>query len=603
MNCQQVRAKLIELVYEELTGEDRSAVENHLRDCAACRAEYDALRLGRAAMALARRGQPGPMEWAAPVPRPAGRAYRHWLPAAVAAAAAVLVAVAVWTVQRRTARPAYAQPVEIRRLNVSLTILSAPEDWPRYWWPEGQVASWQSVRHGWPGMALVRDQRIVRRLAKGVTPIRFSDVPAGVLPDTVRLRSLDDPEGLVILEQNYQYDLASASAVLAKHIGKAVSVTFKDGATASGELLSFDDTTLVIRPDGQGPRNISRRQIRSVAFARLPEGLLTRPTLLWQLQNNAAADQQFEVAYLTHGLSWRADYVLNLRPADVAPQGKPPEIIDAADLVGYATVTNNSGVTYDRAQLKLLAGDVNLIRPAPPFLKGIQSERLFVNSREARAQFQEKSFFEYHLYTLTRRTTLRSAETKQIKLVAGSGLKLRRGYVYDRNVNPTAARVVSELVNSEENGLGKPLPKGVVRLYAPDPAGAATYVAQTSIDHTPKDEKLRLPWGYAFDIACSAKQVSFSRADTDFHLGWLYELRNHKGHDVTITVIARVPKTTYRAECNYPWHLRELGLAEIDVPVPANSAVKATFSYRYDTSRGGGLEPPHQRENGNWVSP
>ena len=348
---------------------------------------------------------------------------------------------------------------------------------------------------------------------------------------------------------------------------------------------------------GEGLRSLSRQKVKALTFAELPEGLLTRPTLVWQLRNDAAADQQFEVAYLTGGLKWRVDYVLKLRPADAAPAGELPQITDAADLVGYATVANDSGVTYENAQLKLLAGDVNLILP-PPLQLGYSYGGSLNRLLDARPQFREKAFFEYHLYTLARRTTIRSAETKQIELISGSGLKLRRGYVYDRTVNPTAARVVSEFRNCEEDGLGKPLPKGVVRLYAPDPAGQQTYVAQTSIDHTPKDEKIRLPWGFAFDIACSARQVGGGRSGSDYYEKWQYSLRNHKDHDVTLSVIVRVPKSTYKAACarggkGQPWHIREVGIVEIEVPVKANTAETVTFEYNHDYRHGGGLKSPH----------
>ncbi|GAH68869.1 unnamed protein product, partial [marine sediment metagenome] len=272
---------------------------------------------------------------------------------------------------------------------------------------------------------------IVRNLKRGETRVSFTDVPSGILPDTVRMQSLAEKGRLTILEQNYQYDLASSEAILRKHIDRPVSVLFKAGGTVSGTLLSYDGRTLVIQPAGQGPRNVARQQIRALTFAALPEGLLSRPTLVWLVHNTAPAAQQFEVAYMTRGIKWRADYVLKLRPAKVTPAGPKHEITDTADLVGYATVTNNSGVTYEDAQLKLLAGDVNLIRPEgldwlPRSLRGGDV------SGSGGGGFKEKSFFEYHLYTLGRRTTIRSAETKQIELVSGSGMKLRRGYVYDR---------------------------------------------------------------------------------------------------------------------------------------------------------------------------
>ena len=163
--------------------------------------------------------------------------------------------------------------------------------------------------------------------------------------------------------------------------------------------------------------------------------------------------------------------------------------------------------------------------------------------------------------------------------------------------------MVSEFKNTEENGLGKPLPKGVVRLYAPAPDGEQTYIAKTTIDHTPKNEKLRLPWSYAFDIVCEHKLTKRQRRGTDYAETWDYSLRNHKDYDVTITVIARLPRSTYQANCKrgskaYPWHIREVGIIEIEVPVKANAAEKLALDFRYNNTSGGGLVSPYDSEEG-----
>ncbi len=611
MNCEQAGDKLIDLVYGELEATEAHPAEEHLRTCPPCRKEFEQLQLARTALRRFRLDEPaaeGIRTWARRMieqkspaaPRRARLHIRRILGPLAGVAAAAVIVITVWLVQEKTASPIFGEtgPVEIKRMGVSLTILSEPEKRPGYYYP------------GWTGMALVRDQRLIRRLKRGITEVRFTGVPSGIVPDSVRLRSLDVPGGLTILEQNYQYDLASGSAVLKRYIDKPITAAFKDGETADGALLSFDDKTLVIRPGGEGPRNVSREHLKAISFEKLPEGLLTAPTLLWRLRNNAGARQQFEVAYLTGGLTWRADYVLKLRPAERPAadnhaeeseiRNPKSEIFDSANLVGYATVTNNSGVTFEDAQLKLLAGDVNLIRgEMRHFDRDITN--LFVGGGGGGPQFQEKSFFEYHLYTLSRPTTLRSAETKQIELVSGSGIRLKRGYVYDPTVNRTAPRVVSEMKNSEENGLGKPLPKGVIRLYAPDPEGVDTYVAQTTIDHTPKDETIRLPWGFAFDIACSYTQTEHRRSGSgsDHHEKCEYSPRNHKNYDVNITVIARMNKSTYQAECNYPWSVREVGVVEIYVPVKANSIATVKFSHSYNPRSGGGLKSPYDEETKN----
>ncbi len=642
MKCDRAQELLVDLVYGELTGPDRQAAEQHVSACASCRREFEQLKTGRLILAQHRAGESS----LGPVIPTAGRVVtwpRRFFTIMTAAAAVLVVGAGAWVAHELLTPQVHAAegPVEITRTGVSLTILSKPDNWPgQFRWSDQQPAqgqpaldyqSSQSFQVGgqmdaqitiannapgmsmirpytWPGMALVRDQRLVRNLRKGVTDIRFTGVPSGILPDTVRLRGIDHPQGMSILEQNYQYDLASAGAVLKRYIDKPITVLFKNGKSASGKLLSFDGRTLVIQPPGKGPRNVERAEVKAISFEKLPKGLLTRPTLLWKLENRAAAKQKFEVAYLTYGVNWRADYVLKLHVAEgkVAREGprELPVIFDTADIVGYATVMNHSGVTYEDAQLKLMAGDVNLIKPNWVRQRAWGQELNEFSSRLGAAvpQFQEKSFFEYHLYTLGRPTTIRSNETKQIELLSGSGLKLKRGYVYDPlRGHKTAVRVVSEFMNSKENNLGKPLPKGLVRLYAPDPEGVQTYVSQTRIDHTPKDEKIRLPWGHAFDIVGAFKQTLYTKSGADRHVTWQYQLRNHKDYDVKITIVAHVPKSTYKASCkiakkDYPWHVRQVGLVEIDVPVKSNEAVTVTFRHSYNNTSGGGLTSPDDQK-------
>ncbi len=430
MNCEQVRNLLIDFVYDELDPALRRPVADHLRSCDECSARLADLQAARKSLEILREDEPEALAFDPGPISEKGRAHRasrdrrptricRILVASAAVAASILTVVTVWMLHEETTPPALASgPVEIRRVGVSLTILSRPEGW-------GQIARFQAQRvvpkmqqtrggygrfGGWRGMALVRDRRLIRNLPPGRTQVRFTGVPSGILPDTVRLRSLDDPEGLTILEQNYQYDLASASAVLERYIDRSVAVTFKDGKIAAGELLSFDEKSLVIRPAGEGPRTIARDRARDIAFQKLPEGLLTRPTLVWELLNSGPARQQFEVAYLTHGIRWRVDYILKLHPAEEVIGGERPEITDTADLVGYATVTNNSGVTFEDAELKLLAGDVNLIGPPMEAMGVPILGKIPILIRGF--QFQVKSFFEYHLYTLGRATTILNRETK-----------------------------------------------------------------------------------------------------------------------------------------------------------------------------------------------
>jgi hypothetical protein len=722
IKCDQARDMLIDLVYQELDPSLAKELDAHLASCDACRGELGRLKLAKGALDknLAQLGARvnGPKGMAPTVPLvaqafepvqsplvaqafqpvqslhfqpaqaqpgkavlPAGRTRRPiffkagLISAGAAVAAGLAIFFMVWLAQTP---PASAQPgpVEIKKIGVSLTILSNPQDQDQYGGQERFVSYNQARQSSGDyerpqSLALIRDQRLIKNLPAGTSEIRFADVPTGILPESVRLHSLDRPDGLTILEQNYQYDLAWAGAILKKYIDKPLTITLKDNSSVTGKLLSFqaeprlydksfvpidgpvrcaDPTTaaelplaqffqltvraeLVIQPDGQGPRTIEPREIKAILAEKLPQGLLTRPTLVWQVQAAAAVQQQFEVAYLTHGLSWRADYMLKLRPGkserpgstgfpargsqesqpgkavppDESQPGKavlPGDIFDTADIVGYATVANNSGTTFEDAQLKLMAGDVHMVQPESL----IQDQKVFLDRHEAKPGsdkgFEEKSFFEYHLYTLGRPATLKNSETKQIELLSADGVKMRRIYIYDPGLNATTApAVASELVNSKANSMGMPLPKGMVRLYAPDPDGQDQFVAATPIDHTPADEKIRFVWGHAFDIVCSDKDtlVNFSGGGAPYGMIRQYDIRNHKDYDVKVTVVVHVPATASKGSCKVngkdyaSWTVPEVGRVEVEVPVKANEAGKVEFSFEANSASGGGLKPPAQR--------
>jgi hypothetical protein len=255
-------------------------------------------------------------------------------------------------------------------------------------------------------------------------------------------------------------------------------------------------------------------------------------------------------------------------------------------LVGYATVTNESGVTYEDAQLKLIAGDVNVQLPSqivytwgdggPGRMGGQMKEQMI-----------QKSFFEYHLYTLGRKTTIRDRQTKQIEMITASGVRLKRSYVYRPKLDKHIA-VVSELTNEEANQLGKPLPKGQVRLWVtPGEGQDPVYASASQIDHTPVDEKVRFHWGYAFDLTGQAKALETRKLGPDhWRETWQYTLRNHKSYPVTLTLVLDLPKTTYQIDAGRDWHARQVGVVEIEVTVEPDSQAIVDVTHRYDNDGG-----------------
>jgi hypothetical protein len=394
---------------------------------------------------------------------------------------------------------------------------------------------------------VVRERRNVFVPQKDGAVVRFADVAAQIDPTSVAFKSLTDPSATV-LEQNYEYDLVSADKLLQKYIDKRIAVLTQDGSRYAGDLMSFDGQQLVLRLYGekgdlvmvQRPQNI-----KDIQFGALPEGLITKPTLVWKVSTAKVGTQLVEVAYQTGGIGWQADYNAVLNADDTK-----------LDLSGWVTINNQSGATYKDARLKLIAGDVRRVQPPVP-----RAERARVEM--AAPAFEEKAFFEYHLYTLARPTTVAQNQTKQIELLKASDVTVKKKFLYDgapqyrfygglvteasygseefgKKVN-----VLVEFKNSKDNRMGMALPKGKVRLYKRDEAdGALEFVGEDEIDHTPKDEVIKLYVGDAFDIVGERKRTDFKLDTSRKTMTESFEIRirNHKTEPVEVLV----KETLYR---------------------------------------------------------
>ncbi len=401
---------------------------------------------------------------------------------------------------------------------------------------------------GVPGYAMVSQDRKVS-LASGRTLVRFTDVAALIDPTTVQFVSLSDPENTRVLEQNFQFDLVSTQKLLSKYIDKPVTVQTMNGtqsAEITGTLLSAGDGLVLRGADGQ-IRAIS--QYANLRFAELPGGLITRPTLLWDISARTAGEQTARVSYQTGGMTWWADYNLTFAPGADANSG-------FVDVRAWVSIVNQSGAGYEDAKLKLIAGDVQRIQPSAP-----PEEKVFAASRRSAASedgaFAEKSFFEYHLYTLGRRTTLPQNSTKQLELFDaarhvpahktlmyfgqagmyfGPGVNAEKSYGANFNKK---VDVYLEFKNDEKSGMGIPLPKGRVRVSQIDAADhGLEFIGEDVIDHTPKNERVLVKLGSAFDVVGERRQVDFA---VDSKAKWMEEeievkLRNHKTEPVDVLV-------------------------------------------------------------------
>lgn len=398
-----------------------------------------------------------------------------------------------------------------------------------------------------PGYAMVRDERDVS-LAAGGSSLRFTDVAGLIDPTTVTFTSLTDPAARV-LEQNFQFDLVSSSKLLQKYIDKSLSVERGVGSQAtvtSGTLLSAADGLVLRGADGSIH---ALREWSAVRFGELPGGLITRPTLEWLVSASKGGTQRARVTYQTGGITWWADYNLIFNEGRDANSG-------LLDLSAWVSILNQSGASYPDAKLKLIAGDVHRAEPpASVRSRGILMAKATLN--EDAGGFDQKEFFEFHLYTLGRRTTLADNSTKQIELFdqarqipakkllvyAGqAGIPMFDSPYTDRTYGGSGNKKVDvylEFRNDKQFGLGVPLPAGRVRVSQLDAAdGSLEFIGEDRIDHTPKDELVRIKLGSAFDVVGERRQVDFA-VDTKGH--WIEEeieikVRNHKSQPVDVLV-------------------------------------------------------------------
>ena len=428
-------------------------------------------------------------------------------------------------------------------------------------------------------LGLVKDQREIK-LPKGTNDLRFMDVASKIIPTSVYIKSLIDPDSLQILEQNYEYDLLNPQKLLDKYVGKEIKLYYKNPYTEREEIVQ---ATLLSNNGGPIFKigdEITFGHPGRIIFPGVPENLISKPTLVWLLDNSLSSPQKVEASYLTDGINWRADYVLTLNDKD-----------DKADLSGWVTIDNKSGATYKNAKLKLVAGDVNRVRDEYEY-KDKMLRYAKAEAVPAAPQFKEEEFFEYHIYTLQRTSTIKENQTKQISLMTAADIPVKKELLYygakyyyysqyGEAMSNQKVGVFVEMENKKEYNLGMPLPKGIVRVYKHDTEGSLQFVGEDSIDHTPKDEKIRVKLGEAFDVVGSRKQTDWKKIAYDtYEAAFEISLRNHKKEDVTVKVVEPIPGDWKMLTSSYEYKKTEAFTAEFNIPVPKDKEVKLTYRVR-----------------------
>jgi len=439
------------------------------------------------------------------------------------------------------------------------------------------------------GTALVKDQRTFS-FAAGVNTLDFTDVAALIDPTSVSFSSLTDPDGTVVLEQNYVYDLVNSSALLERYLDEVIEVTTEDDTAYTGTLLSGRDGTLILRQDNDEVVVVQMSAVRDMRFPELPEGLITRPTLRWLVGSAADGEQQVELTYLTGGLSWSADYIVLLAQDNAS-----------LDLNGWVTLNNTSGTTYNDAQLKLVAGDLNRVQPQ--FQRFAEADMaLGAAAAPFDNEVAQREFFEYQLYEVGRRVTIADNETKQIEFESATGVAATTYFVYDASTpfygygspiydqyyGTTGIRDVQhwlEFTTGAESGLGADLPAGRVRVYQEDVDGAALLIGENFIDHTPEGEEVSFYLGNAFDLVGERTQTRFELiSNTVLQETYEIRLRNRKDDE---TVEIRVPERLFRWSnweiLNASTDYTQLNSSTIEfrVNVPPGEETVITYTVQY----------------------
>jgi hypothetical protein len=426
-------------------------------------------------------------------------------------------------------------------------------------------------------IALVRDVRRLQ-LPSGVFNLEFRDIAATINPATVHFRSLTEPERVGVLEQNYEYDLLEPDKLLKKYVGKDVTLVRprRDGS-AGEELITAHLVSYNSGPVWRiGNEIVTGLHPDHVRFPELPDNLHATPTLIWSLQNSGAPAHRVEAAYLARSLSWTADYVLTVARNDTA-----------ADLDGWVTLQNGSGTLFRNASLQLVAGDLNRVRQE--LAKDGLGQAAGRGGLAAPAMTQE-AFSDYHLYTVGRKTSINNNETKQISMLTGTGVPVRKRYVvngqshYYRSGFPGAAlkdqvQVFYQFRNEQRGGLGMPMPAGVVRVYQADSRGGVQFVGEDRIGHTPKDETLNIRIGSAFDVVAERKQIDFEKiAANVYEMEYEITLRNHKNAPVSVEVNEPIGGTWRMLRSTHEATKTAAFAAQFMVPVAVDA--EAVLRYR-----------------------
>lgn len=421
-------------------------------------------------------------------------------------------------------------------------------------------------------LALIKERRTLD-LKAGLNLVKYEDVAKLIDPSSVLFRDLTS-NSTFIAEQNYQFDTANTAKLLEKYVGKEITVNVARGDASEevrGTLISREGNLMLQTLEGIESLN----NVESMVFPSLPEGLLSKPTLVWKVYANGAGSRETETSYLSQGFNWKADYVAEVNEGETQ-----------MNLKGWATVTNASGSSYPNAKLKLVAGEIHRVTPPTYYggyerdyaAKGMAMEAAVAPSPQG---FDQRAVSEYYAYGLREPTNVLDNETKQISLLAADQVKVQKELVYDGQYNGEKVQAKLNFTNKKEDGLGMPLPAGKVRVYKHDSDGQMVFLGEDSIDHTPENVERKLFVGSAFDVTGERKQTNYEDLGRRNRQTYEITLKNAKDQEAEVVILEHAWGEWKLVSNSDPYEKKDNSQFEFKVRVPAKGEKTVTYTIEY----------------------
>ena len=448
--------------------------------------------------------------------------------------------------------------------------------------------------------ALVREKRKVTLLPKEEQELIFQDVPVQIEPDTVFVKT--EEQELNILEQKFEYDLITFDKLMEEYVGRKVKILEKNEKTGEkkvfeAELVSYNNNQPIYRIEGE----IYLGYPGTVILPKIPEQLMVQPTLRWLLQQSSGKAQEklITVSYLTRGLNWKADYVLQLLSNEKnenntdndEDNGDNEDNEHKGNLLSWVTIENQTGALFEEAKINLVAGEVQRVTETPRIVRRMKMAESF---EAASAPFQEETFSEYHLYVLERTSTLKDQQTTQIPFIKASLVPVEKEFVfwgtgiYNRRQKefsdtPKPVQVYLKLANKKEQNLGLPLPQGSIKVYQHDQRGNLEFIGEDLIKHTPEGEPVRIRIGDAFDVVGVQKQMDWEKISARvYESSWQVTLRNRKDKKIVVRVLEPVGGEWKIVSSSRPYKRLEARKIEFSVPLPSKAEKILTYRIRVE---------------------